>query len=162
LGAHDAGPDTKADGAVDGGEAGPTSCNDQSTTLLGDGFQAWEGLGILGCLNPADPTAADVKCDDADVIDGSFTVITTVCTGNHWDVHIFDGSRGIDCLTTSPPIGGVFTVTPDDCTCASAGREISTGCAGPDGGVDASAPDGSLDGADASPADALSNDSGAG
>ena len=154
-GMHDASPDTNADGAGDGGEAGPVGCGEETATLLGDGFQAWDGLAILGCLNPADPAAADVKCDDAEVTGGSFTVITSVCTGHQWDVHIFDGSRGLDCLTTSAPIGGVYTVTPDDCTCASPGREPSTGCAGPDGGVDASSPDGSS-------ADALSKDSGAG
>ena len=160
-GAHDASPDTKADGAGDaaaeGGEAGPAGCGDpgtQTATLLGDGFQAWDGLAALGCLNPADPMAADVKCDDAEVTGGSFTVLTSVCTGDHWDVHIFDGSRGLDCLTSSPPIGGVYNVTPDDCTCASPGRSPFNGCAGDtDGGADASSPD---------PSVALSNDSGAG
>jgi hypothetical protein len=161
-GAHDASADTQADRAADGtveaGEAGPAGCGDstETTTLLGDGFQAWDGLGVLGCLNPADPMAADVKCDDAEVTDGSFTVLTSVCTGHQWDVHIFDGSRGLDCLTTSPPIGGVYTVTPDDCTCASPGRAPSNGCAGgTDGGADASPPDGSS-------ADAGFNDSGGG
>jgi hypothetical protein len=145
LGAVDgARPDSApGDRPRDAVEAGPNSACDDSlppTPLLGDGFEAWEGLAILGCLNPADPTVAVTACDDGIVTGGSFTVQASVCTGHFWDVHIFDGSRGLDCITTEPPIGGVFTVTPADCTCASPGGAPSDGCnAGSDGGADGNA-----------------------
>lgn len=115
---------------------GPLS---RPSTLRGVGFEAWEGLAALGCLNSADPLFASA-CDDATVTGGTFTVTQTVCTGVGWDFHIFDGYRGLDCITTGAAIDGVFTITPADCACFSPGRVPSTGCGGEvDGGADGDA-----------------------
>ncbi|HVU51541.1 MAG TPA: hypothetical protein VHL80_12690 [Polyangia bacterium] len=145
--ALDAAGTDAAGGAGDGAAGGapdadgpPAACADpltQASTLLAGGFDAWEGLGVLGCLDPSDPDAGATLCEDADVTGGAFTVTTSVCTGSSWDVHIFDGSRGLDCVTTRPPTNHVFTLTPGDCACASPNRDPANGCAGDaDGGSD--------------------------
>jgi hypothetical protein len=166
-GAHDGAATDRASGETAGGEVGAgdpydpkgpyAACNDpqsQTATVHADGFAAWDGLAVLGCLNPSAPDAGAVAiCDDSTVTDGAFTIMTSVCTGDRWDVHIFDGARGLDCNTTRPPIDHVFTLTPEDCACASGG-DPSTGCAAQtDGGADGEAgldavdtPDGSNDG----------------
>jgi hypothetical protein len=157
-GAHDgARPDATADGTgvlevsspydPDGPYA---ACNDpltQTATLSGTGFEAWEDHAVLGCFNPADPVG-ETRCDDAIVTGGAFTIMATVCTGNGWDVHIFDPDRGIDCLTTAAPVDAGYTVTPADCKCFS-GALPSTGCTDQaDGGADG---DAGQDAADAAP-----------
>jgi hypothetical protein len=147
--AGDGSPDAAAEVRPRYDPNGPyAACNDpesQTSTLLADGFDAWDGFGGLGCFDPAQPVD-DAKCDDIDVTGGAFTVIASVCTGNRWDVHIFDGARGLDCNTTSPPIDKVFTLTPADCTCASPNRDPSTGCAArTDGGVDGDAGQGTVE-----------------
>jgi hypothetical protein len=150
--AHDGATADAADSPADGadGPSGPydpngpyAACNDpatQTSTLRGSGFEAWEGIAILGCLNPSVPDVAGAVCDDGDVTNGAFTLMASVCTGSHWDLHIFDGSRGLDCFTTRPPVDRVFTITPADCTCASPNAVPSAGCAGVmDGGADGDA-----------------------
>jgi hypothetical protein len=120
------------------------------------GFEAWEGLAVLGCLNPSQPVDF-AKCDDAVVMGGAFTIMQSVCTGDHWDVHVFDGQRGLDCNTTRPAIDKVFTLTPADCTCGSPGRVPATGCDEMEGGT---TNDAGPDAIDDAPRDA--NDGGAG
>jgi hypothetical protein len=148
---NDGDPDG-SDGAGSDGAPGPSgpydpngpyaACNDpesQTATLQGVGFEAWEGLPLLGCLNPSQPVD-DTRCDDATVTDGAFTVSVSVCTGASWDFHIFDAVRGLDCNSTHAPIDGVFTVTPADCACSSPTRLPATGCSADlDGGADGGA-----------------------
>jgi hypothetical protein len=141
--------DAREGGAGDAAPVGPydpngpyAACNDpltQASTLVAEGFEAWNDLDVLGCFNPSDAIACTI-CDDATVIDGGFKLTLSVCTGNRWDVHVFDGTRGLDCNTTRAPVGGVFTITPADCTCGSPNREPATGCeVEGDGGADGDA-----------------------
>jgi hypothetical protein len=164
---HDGGRDG-ASAAGDGGAdtSGPydpngpyAACNDpltQTSTLRATGFEAWNGLAVLGCFNPSQPVDV-AKCDDAIVMGGAFTIMLSVCTGDHWDVHVFDGLRGLDCNTTRAAIDKVFTLTLADCKCASPGRLPAMGCDGTEGGVNG---DAGLDAVGDAPAD--SNNGGAG
>jgi hypothetical protein len=137
-GGHD-GASSNANGADAGGA--DAACIDpllETSTLRGVGFDAWEGLGILGCLNPSLPVD-DTKCDDGTVRGGGFMVMTSVCTGDSWELYVFDGSRGLNCGTTHAPVAGVFTITPADCTCALPNRAPASGCEEADGGADGEA-----------------------
>jgi hypothetical protein len=124
-----------SEGADGGPEGLDAACELQPATLLADGFDAWEEYPALGCLTPFD-LAANAACEDATVTNGSFTINVNVCPGTQWEVHVFDADRGLDCYANRPAILGVFTLTPADCTCAAAGADPSTGCAGADGGAD--------------------------
>jgi hypothetical protein len=122
---------------------GDAACGDplsQTYTLLGTGFEAWEGLAVLGCFNPTDPAVGAV-CDDATVTGGEFRIIESVCNGASWDVYVFDATRGLNCkITRAHLIDMGFTLTPADCTCASPERAPSTGCDRDlDGGADGDA-----------------------
>jgi hypothetical protein len=136
-GGHDGASSDASDSDASGSDA---ACIDplSETTLRGVGFDAWEGLGILGCLNPSRPVD-DTKCDDGTVRGGAFTVMTSVCTGDSWELYVFDGSRGLNCGTTRAPVAGVFTITPADCTCALPNRAPASGCEEADGGADGEA-----------------------
>jgi hypothetical protein len=128
----------------------PEPCNDPEThasTLRGVGFEAWEGLEILGCFNPSDDAVANTLCEDGVVMSGTFTLVLRVCTGVRWDLHVFDGSRGLDCETSRAAVNGDFTITPADCACFSPGRLPATGCGEPDGGADGDGDGGSEAGA---------------
>jgi hypothetical protein len=119
------------------------TCGDpqsQTFELRATGFDAWEGLAVLGCFNPTDPAVGAV-CDDATVTGGEFMIMEAVCTGASWQVYVFDANRGLNCnITRSHLLDSVFALTPADCTCASPDRVPSTGCSGDvDGGGDGDA-----------------------
>jgi len=76
------------------------------STLLGSGFDAWNGETAQGCWLAVQSFPSG--CDDATIVDGGFSLTASTCTGVYWQINI----AGRTCLVRGEG------ATPADCPCA--------------------------------------------
>jgi hypothetical protein len=100
-------------GGAPGGSGGaaPGTCSFIGTprtpsTITGSGFHAWDGETAQGCFEEAQISNSS-SCDTATVVDGGFSLTTSICGGSGWRVWVGDDRT---CY-------GSGSIRPEDCLC---------------------------------------------
>jgi hypothetical protein len=106
------GPGGRGGTGGDGGFVGGGNCYfgtapPPSSTVVGSGFDDWNGEPVHGCYLAAQSFPSG--CANGVIRDGRFSLTASTCTGVGWRVTIGSGSRQLDC--------DGYVITPLNCRC---------------------------------------------
>jgi len=104
-----------------------------TSTVDGEGFDAWEQQPVEGCFFPTQ--SYPYSCPSTVVVNGRFSLTSSVCSGSHWGaIVVGSGAQAVDCYGPPP-------LTPASCSChdpVNPGSQAPGGSSGQD--CDAGAP----------------------